>query len=135
MTNVSFRTATLALAATASLLLVACSTTEPLDAGHRISERGGDISARGQSWSEGQSDQQKGEEMVKRSADRTADSERDLRKAHAAVTKAEQRIQTAQDDRISGEQLISSGTQKMQKAEADYAAIKAGPAAISPVTY
>ena len=118
----------------AALTLAACSASGPksMDAGQRISERGGDISARGQSWRDGQRDQRKGQDLVKKSVDRISDGEKDLKKAHSAVTKAEQRIAAAQSGRAEGEQLISSGAQQMQRAEADYAIIKRGPSALAP---
>jgi hypothetical protein len=103
-----------------------------MDAGQRISERGGEISNRGQSWTDGHRDQLKGQKLVAKSGDQVLDGERDLEKARAAVTKAERRIEVAQANRISGEQLVSDGTSRMQKAEADYAAIKSGPSAIVP---
>jgi hypothetical protein len=95
-----------------------------------MSERGVNISARGQSWTDGRRDQLEGQKLVEESADRTGDGERDLKKALAAVTRAERHIEDAKAGRANGEQLISNGTLKMQKAEADYAAIRNGPPAI-----
>ena len=81
-----------------------------MTAGQRISERGNAISDRGKAWTEGQRDQSEGQKLVKRSTDRIADGEKDLRNAQAAMDKAQGKIATAQTDRTRGEGLVSSGS-------------------------
>jgi hypothetical protein len=126
--------AAMAVCLVGAVAVTGCSTTgsNKLDAGHRISERGAEISNRGQSWSDGQHDQRKGQKLVELSVDQVSDGENDLKKARAAVIKAEQRIEVAHANRTNGEKLVSSGTLKMQTAEADYAAIRDGPSAVDP---
>ncbi|WP_158511839.1 hypothetical protein [Novosphingobium sp. PP1Y] len=115
------------------LCLSGCAATQTseMNTGERISQRGGQISHYGESWSAGQKDAKLGQRMVDKS-NRSSDSARkQLADARADVLKAEARIQAASDAKIEGEQLILDGTMKMNQAEADYARVRAGPSAKS----
>lgn len=134
MTNAFVRPFLVALTASTSLLLIGCASngSRGVDAGERISARGGAISARGEAWNDGQRDVAKGRKLVARSADRTTSGDKRLRRAQEDVTKAEREMQDAQSDRTSGEQLIANGTTQMQQAEAAYTDLRNGPSAIPP---
>lgn len=69
---------------------------------------------------------------MNKSVGQVSDGENDLKRAQAAVLKAERRIEVARADKISGEELINSGTAKMRQAEADYSALRNGPSAMAP---
>jgi len=116
-----------------TLFAGACSTSpHSLNAGERISQRGGSIGEFGDAWSSGQKGVRDGEKLVGKSSDNLAEAERDLTRARARVARAEQEITEASADRIAGQRLIHDGTVQMQQAEADYIAIRAGPSAVSP---
>ena len=117
--------------APALLLISACSSEEPtpMDAGQRMSQRGDEIGEYGAAWSAGQQEVERGKRTVEKSNSNLVAAEERLARARADVTKAEERIRTVQSQRADAEQLIAAGTVKMQRAEADYAAVRAGPAA------
>ena len=121
------------LALTAALLLGACSSSGPstLDTGQRISQRGGEIGNFGSAWSEGREDVRQGRRLVERSSGVAEDAEKKLARAQADVRKAQERIRKAQADRTDGEQLIAGGTDRMERAEADYVRARTGPSAIT----
>lgn len=123
---------TTTLMVAASITLAACSTASREDDGQRISARGEAISARGQAWTDGQRDLQKGQKLVERGVDRTADGEKKLKRAQEAAAKAQLQIEQARAEQLKGEQLISAGNVQMQQAESAYAAIRSGPPAVSP---
>lgn len=124
----------LAIVATAPLSLAACGGTSnsTMDTGQRISERGGEISNYGDAWADGQKNYRQGQSMVEKSNKKAADAEKALVRARADMQKAEDNMRAAQADRASGEQLMSTGTSRMQQAEADYTAIRQGPPATGP---
>lgn len=119
--------------APALLLTGACSSEEPtpMDAGQRMSQRGDEIGEYGAAWSAGQQEVEQGKRTVEKSNSNLAAAEERLARARADVTKAEEQIRTVQSQRADAEQLIAAGTAKMQRAEADYAAVRAGPAAVA----
>jgi len=121
------------LAITAALLLGACSTSSPnkLDTGQRISQRGGEIGNFGSAWSEGREDVKKGRRLVKKSSGVAEDAEKKLVRAQSDARKAQERIRKAQADRANGEYLIAGGTDRMERAEADYVRARTGPSAIT----
>jgi hypothetical protein len=80
-----------------------------MDTGQRISQRGGEISGYGDAWSAAQ---------------------KQLVSGRAKVANAEERIREAQTEKAEGEQMISDGTAKMQRAESGYKAISGGPSAV-----
>lgn len=112
-----------------TLALGACAGS-PMTTGDRISQRGGDIAGFGADWTKGRNDVAEGQKTVARSAKSIADGEKDLRRARERVAKAEQQIFTARSALTSGERRIAEGTTLMQRAEADYAATRAGPSAV-----
>jgi chromosome segregation ATPase len=97
-----------------------------------MSARGASISGRGAEWSDGQRDVDKGQQQLRKSADRAADGEQDLRKARDAVAKAEQRIQQAQADQLAAQQRIAAGTAQMSRAETEYTTIRQQPSVVQP---
>lgn len=117
-----------------SFLTAGCATSDPgpMDAGERMSERGGEIGAYGDAWSAGQKDVAKGQESVAKSTKSIAEAERDLARARADIAKAEQQISDAIAARANAEKQIEDGTVQMARAEADYAVTKAGPSAVTP---
>ena len=121
----------LAIAISSGLLLGACSTTpSPMNAGQRISQRGGEISTYGDAWTAGRHDLEQGQGLVDKSSKKAADGEKDLVRAREQVAKAEAQILAAQTDRANGEQLMTDGTAQMRRAEANYSAVRTGPPAI-----
>lgn len=119
--------------ATLSLFASGCSTSQAeMNTGDRISQRAGDIGAYGEAWSDGQRDVRQGEQMVQKNDGRLIDAEKDLARARERVVRAESRIAEARANQAEGQQLIQGGTVKMQQAEDDYSAIRAGPPAITP---
>lgn len=100
-----------------------------MDAGQRMSQRGDEIGEYGAAWSAGQQEVERGKRTVEKSNSNLAATEQRLARARADVTKAEEQIRTVQLQRADAEQLIAAGRAKMQRAEADYAAVRAGPAA------
>lgn len=119
-----------AITATSPLFLGACSTAPPMDTGQRISQRGGVIGDYGKAWSDGQGEVRQGQRMVEKGNKQSVDGEKQLARAREQVANAEARIRAAQADRSNGEQLIASGTAQMQRAEADYTAVRTGPPAV-----
>lgn len=100
--------------------LAACagSASSSMNAGQRISERGGAIAQYGDAWSAGNKSVREGEKLNAKSTDRIADARKKLARAEADQAKARQ--------------MIAEGTARMQQSEADYAAVRAGPAAVRP---
>lgn len=123
----------LAMAVISPLLLGACSSTgsSSMDAGQRISQRGHEIGDYGAAWSDGQRDVRQGRRLVEKNSDSSVDAEKRLARARADVAKAEEQLRKAQLGRSDGERLIADGTAQMQRAEADYTAVRAGPPAIA----
>ncbi|MDP2131483.1 MAG: hypothetical protein U0975_15855 [Erythrobacter sp.] len=97
--------------------LAACagSASSSMNAGERISERGGEITRYGDAWSSGDKSVRDGEKLNAKSSDRIADARKKLAKAEADQSKAQQ--------------MIADGKIAMRQSEADYAAARAGPAA------
>lgn len=118
----------------AALLLSGCSNSMQTahDDGERMSERGSEISARGEAWTDGQRQLAQGRKLVAHSTDELADYEKKLMHANKDVLNSQQKIEVAKAERVNGEQLIADGTLKMQQAEAAYTQIKNGPSAIAP---
>jgi septal ring factor EnvC (AmiA/AmiB activator) len=113
--------------------LGACaSNTAPKDTGQRLSERGSEIGAYGTAWSDGNKNVQKGEQSVEKSTRSLADGERDLTRARADVAKAEQQISDATAAKAVAQKRVEDGKLQMTRAEADYAATRAGPSAVTP---
>jgi len=120
----------LALAATSALSLGACaSTNSPMSTGERISQRGGQISGYGDEWSSGKRNLEQGQKMIEKASKDIAKAEIDLAKARENMLNAEARIRAAQNDRANGEQLVADGAAQMQRAEANYSAVRSGPSA------
>lgn len=86
-----------------------------MNAGERISQRGGEITQYGDAWTAGNKEVRDGQRMINKSSDQIADARKKLAKAEA--------------DQARARQMIADGTIKMQRSEADYAAARAGPAA------
>ena len=123
----------LTTAITFSFLAAACtSSSGPMDAGERMSQRGDDIGAYGTAWSDGQKDVAKGQESVAKSTKSIAEAERDLARARADIAKAEQQISDAVAAKANAEKQIADGTVQMARSEAEYAVTKAGPSAVTP---
>ena len=97
-----------------------------------MSARGSAISGRGSAWNDGQRDVLNGQKALQNSADRAADGENELRQAQDGAAKAERKIQMAKSDQLAAEQKIASGQAQMQRAEADYSAIRNQPSAVQP---
>ncbi len=118
-------------AAIAILSLNACATSSSSspDIGERISARGGKISNYGETWSAGQKDVNKGTRLIEKSGKSAITAQKRLENARADFAKAEAQIKKAEQDRANGQQLVSDGTVQMQRAENDYAALRAGPSA------
>jgi peptidoglycan hydrolase CwlO-like protein len=118
-------------AASLALLSGACSTasTGP-DTGERISQRATKIGDYGSAWSGGQKNVKDGQQLVEKSGSRLSDAEKDLARSRERVAVAERQIAEAQANRTKGQQLVQDGTGQMQRAEADYAALRTGPSAL-----
>lgn len=86
-----------------------------MNAGERISARGGEIAQYGDDWTAGKKDVRNGEKLIAKSTDQIADARKKLAKAEA--------------DQARARQMIADGTTAMRRSEADYAAARAGPAA------
>lgn len=104
-------------ALTIGLAACAGSASSSMNTGQRISDRGDTITQYGDDWSAGRKSVRDGEKLASKSADRIADARKKLSKAEADQAKAQQ--------------MITAGTTAMQRSEADYAATRAGPAAVS----
>ena len=102
-----------------------------MDAGQRMSQTGDEIGEYGAAWSAGQQEVKRGKSMVEKSNSDLAAAQERLARARADVAKAEEQIRMVQSEQGDAEQLIVAGTAKMQRAEADYAAVRAGPAAVA----
>ena len=102
-----------------TLGVAACagSASSSMNAGERISERGGEITQYGDAWTSGNKSVRDGEKLAAKSAKQIDDARKKLAKAEADQAKARQ--------------MIAEGTTEMQRSEADYAAARAGPAAIN----
>lgn len=100
--------------------LAACagSASSSMNAGQRISERGGAITQYGDDWSAGNKSVREGRKLAAKSSDQISDARKKLAKAEA--------------DQAKSQRMIADGTSRMQRSEADYAAVRAGPAAIRP---
>jgi septal ring factor EnvC (AmiA/AmiB activator) len=98
-----------------TLTLGACAGSGSMNAGERISERGGEITQYGDAWSSGNKEVRNGQRMIDKSNKQIADARKKLANAEADQAKAQQ--------------MIIDGTSKMQRSEAEYAATRAGPAA------
>jgi chromosome segregation ATPase len=113
----------------ATAVLGGCSTGSPRSAGEMISSRGATITQFGDSWTEGASQVKKGGRLIETSDKQLTKAQRDLTKARSALSSAEQRIRTAELDKIAAQQMVADGNSRMQRAEADYADVRAGPSA------
>jgi chromosome segregation ATPase len=100
-----------------------------MNTGERISQRGGTISEYGEAWTAGQKNVRQGEQMIDRSSTSADRARKQLSDARAQVARAEQRLRDAETGKNDGQRLVSDGTYQMQRAEADYAVIRAGPSA------
>lgn len=100
---------------TVGLAACAGSASSSMNAGERISERGGEITQYGDAWTSGNKSVRDGEKLRAKSSDRIADARKQLAKAESDQAKAQQ--------------MIADGTIAMRQSEADYAAARAGPAA------
>jgi septal ring factor EnvC (AmiA/AmiB activator) len=109
----------LAASATLALALSACAGSygSGPTAGERITQRGDVITQYGDAWTSGSKDVRDGERILAKSSDQIADARKKLAKA--------------EDDQAKARQMIADGTVRMQQSEADYAAARAGPAAIT----
>jgi chromosome segregation ATPase len=121
-----------ATSAMLALGLSACSGygSPSASAGERISERGGQITQYGDTWTSASKAVRDGERLDRESADTIADAREKLDEATADQRKAEANIAKAEADRTRAAQMIADGKVRMERAEADYAAVRAGPAAI-----
>lgn len=119
---------TLPVIATA-LALGGCSTSSPRSAGEMISSRGATITQFGDSWTVGASEVKKGGRLIEASDKQLTKAQKDLAKARSALSSAEQRIRAAELDKIAAQQMVTDGSLRMQRAEADYAGVRAGPSA------
>jgi hypothetical protein len=116
-----------------ALFATACASSNTgFNTGERISQRGDDIGAYGAAWADGNKDVKEGEQLIRKSDSKLADAQSDLERARDQVARAERRIAEAASSQAVGQQLISSGAQQMQQAEADYSDIRAGPPAVVP---
>lgn len=113
------RTTKISIFALLTVGVAACagSASSSMNAGERISERGGEISQYGDAWASGNKDVREGEKLIAQSTDQIANARRKL--ADAEV------------DRAKAQKMIADGTARMKQSEADYAAARAGPAAIA----
>ncbi len=122
-------------AVSAPLLMLASSCAmsdkQPLDAGERISQRGAAVGAYGKDWSAGQAAVTRGEKTIAKSTRLMTEGEEDLNRAREQVARAEKQIADATATREDAQQQVADGTSRMQQAEADYAAIRAGPSAVN----
>ena len=100
-----------------TLGLAACAgpDTSQMNAGERITERGGEITQYGDDWTSGNKEVRDGEKLIARST--------------SQITNARKKLAKAEADQVKARQMIADGTIKMQRSEADYAAVRAGPVA------
>ncbi|MCM0000101.1 MAG: hypothetical protein NBV68_12015 [Erythrobacter sp.] len=129
------------ITATSAILVLglgACagSDSPSMSAGERITQRGGEITQFGDTWSSANKAVRDGERLDRKSADTIADARKKLDEATADQRKADANITKAEADRTRAAQMIADGKMRMERAEAEYAAVRAGPAAIpSPPAY
>jgi peptidoglycan hydrolase CwlO-like protein len=123
----------LAVAGAAAIMSASCaSASEPKDTGERISQRGHDINDYGKAWTDAHKDVTRGQKRIKDATGNLADAEKALTKARGHVAKAEQQISDAEAGQVSGQRLVQDGTERMQRSEAAYLAVRAGPSAVNP---
>jgi septal ring factor EnvC (AmiA/AmiB activator) len=113
----------------AAVALGGCSTNSPRSAGEMISTRGATITQFGDSWTVGASEVKKGGRLIEASDKQLTKAQKDLANARSALSSAEQRIRAAESDKIAAQQMVADGNLRMQRAEADYADVRAGPSA------
>jgi len=99
-------------------------------AGERLSQRGGEITQFGDTWSSANKAVRDGERLDAKSAKTIADAREKLDDAAEDQRKAQANITKAEADRTRAAQMIADGKVRMERAEAEYAAVRAGPAAI-----
>lgn len=101
-----------------ALGVAACagSGSSSMNAGERISQRGGEITQYGDTWQSGKKSVRDGEKLDAKSTKQIADARKRLARAEADQAKAQQ--------------MITDGKIAIQRSEADYAASRVGPAAI-----
>lgn len=73
-----------------------------------------------------------GQKLIAQSDKNLAAGRKKLRDGNDDAAKAQRQIDEAIAERVRGEQLVASGTQQMNAAEADYQQIRAGSPAITP---
>jgi chromosome segregation ATPase len=122
----------LTITASGALALGACAASPPMSSGERLTQRGNEIAGYGDDWTKGREDVAKGRKAASRSAKTLAGAEEDLARAQKNVAKAEQQIRDARLAEEGAQRQIVDGTQRMDRAEAEYAAIRAGPPAVPP---
>jgi peptidoglycan hydrolase CwlO-like protein len=105
---------------------------EPKDTGERISQRGDVIDGYGKAWTDAQKDVTRGQKRIETATGNLADAQKALTKARGQVAKAEQQIADARGSQASGQTLVQEGTERMQRSEAAYLAVRAGPSAVNP---
>ena len=110
---------TLAICSLATVSLGACAGSggSGMNAGERLAERGGEITQYGDDWRAGSKAVRDGEKLIAKSTDQIADARKKLAKA--------------EDDQARATRMIADGRRDMARSEADYAASRAGPAAIT----
>ncbi len=113
----------------AAVALGGCSASSPRSAGEMISSRGATITQFGDSWTVGAGEVKKGDRLIEASDKQLDKAQKDLAKARSSLASAEQRIRTAELDKIAAQQMVADGNLRMQRAEADYAGVRAGPSA------
>lgn len=113
-----------------AFILAGCASSgsPSMDVGQRIAERGGAIANYGEEWTAGRKDVERGEKMVSDSARNLSRAEQRVSNAQRDLERAQGDVRDAQAERVAGERLIVDGTAKMQRAEADYRAIRANSA-------
>lgn len=118
----------------ATVALGGCSANSSRSAGEMISSRGATITQFGDNWTAGADEVKKGGRLIEASDKQLTKAQKDLAKARSALSSAEQRIHTAELDKIPAQQMVVDGNLRMQRAEADYAGVRAGPSANPNVT-
>ncbi len=127
------RAAGIAVALALSSTLGACaSDMASRDVGERLSDRGHEIGAYGTAWSAGKKNVESGEKSDAKSSRSLAKGERNLARARTDLAEAEQQISDASTAKATAIRRIEDGRVQMTRAEADYAATRAGPAAVNP---
>lgn len=123
----------MAIALSLSCTLGACASgTASRDVGERLSDRGHEIGTYGAAWSAGKANVQGGEKSDAKSSRSLAEGQRDLARARTELARAEQQISDATTAKAAAIRRIEDGRVQMSRAEADYAATRAGPAAVNP---